>query len=64
MHLMVNRVIDRTTMLDSLSEPACPSPPPSRGDEIHHPQRPRAEAGRRHGHPRDVRILPKSRDFH
>ncbi|MFM6933473.1 MAG: error-prone DNA polymerase, partial [Novosphingobium sp.] len=62
-HLMVSRVIDRTAMLDNLSEPACP-PPLSRGDEILHPQRPRTETAQRHGHPRDVRILPRSRDFH
>jgi error-prone DNA polymerase len=35
----------------------------SRGDEIEHPQRPR-QMPPRHGHPRNVRILPRSRDFH
>ena len=58
-HLMASRIIDRTAMLDHLSgQDGMPSPA-SRGDEIHHPQRPRMQ-----GHPRNVRILPKSRDFH
>jgi error-prone DNA polymerase len=30
-----------------------------RGDEVARPQ-----TARGHGHPRNVRILPKSRDFH
>ncbi|WJS98106.1 error-prone DNA polymerase [Novosphingobium humi] len=47
-HVMVERVIDRTAMLTGLSETA--------GGEI-----PRPSA---HHHPRNVRILPKSRDFH
>jgi error-prone DNA polymerase len=63
-HLMVNRVIDRTAMLDSLSEPVCPAPPLSSDDKIHHRQNPRNETARRYGHPRNVRILPRSRDFH
>ena len=58
-HLMAAHVIDRTGMLDGISQ----SPPSglelSRGDEIAHPQRPRT-----HNHPRNVRILPRSRDFH
>jgi len=45
-HLMAQRIIDRTALLDRLTaaEPARPS-------------RPR-------GHPRQVRVIPKSRDFH
>ena len=58
-HLMAARVIDRTAMLDRLTDQERVSPPISRGDEVHHPQRPRT-----HGHPRDVRVLPRSRDFH
>ena len=34
-------------------------PQPSYSDEIAHPQMPRGN-----GHPRNVRILPRSRDFH
>jgi len=48
-HLMAHRILDRTAMLDQISEGE--SSPPS----------PRPHA---HRHPRDVRILPKSRDFH
>lgn len=58
-HLMVARVIDRTDLLDRLVDRQQTTLPISRGDEMHHPQRPRL-----HGHPRNVRILPKSRDFH
>ena len=58
-HLMVRRVIDRTAMLDRLTDQKSITPQTSRGDEVLHPQRPYT-----HGHPRDVRILPKSRDFH
>jgi error-prone DNA polymerase len=58
-HLMAKRVIDRTAMLDHLTDQQPLVQQTSRGDEIHHPQRPR-----QHGHPRDVRILPRSRDFH
>ncbi|MBS0476171.1 MAG: error-prone DNA polymerase, partial [Proteobacteria bacterium] len=58
-HLMARRIIDRTTMLDHLTEQGEIAAVQSRGDEVTHPQRPR-----RHGHPRDVRIIPPSRDFH
>ncbi|MBB6122581.1 error-prone DNA polymerase [Sphingobium subterraneum] len=57
-HLMADRVIDRTALLDHLTHGGMPSPA-GRGDEVLHPQRPRT-----HGHPRDVRIIPPSRDFH
>ena len=58
-HLMAARITDRTDLLDRLTDQEKVRHPISRGDEIHHPQRPRM-----HGHPRDVRVLPKSRDFH
>lgn len=58
-HLMAQRIIDRTEMLDRLSDKRTMETPISPGDEVHHPRAPRA-----HGHPRNVRILPKSRDFH
>jgi error-prone DNA polymerase len=61
-HLMANRVVDRTAMLDTLGDGRKVRPPDLlRADVIANPQPPR---GYRHGHPRDVRILPKSRDFH
>jgi error-prone DNA polymerase len=72
-HLMARQITDRSDLLDRLVVPGAQADagsgagaevetlalPISRGDEIHHPQRPRT-----HGHPRDVRIIPRSRDFH
>jgi error-prone DNA polymerase len=64
-HLVSERMWDRTADLSLLSEDGLkhrmhadqiPPPPDSRGAD------PRAAGGMRH--PRDVRILPKSRDFH
>ena len=61
-HLMATRIVDRTAMLDTLGD----------GREIR-PTSARAGSDASataagpcgiHGHPRDVRILPKSRDFH
>ena len=56
-HLMAHTVIDRTDELGRLSKTHCANPQLSRADEVNRPQNPR-------GHPRNVRILPKSRDFH
>nr|WP_235512512.1 error-prone DNA polymerase [Sphingomonas sp. Leaf17] len=50
-HLMAARLIDRTDALSGLSDATEPTNPPS-------------AAALGHQHPRDVRILPKSRDFH
>ncbi|MFB0873261.1 MULTISPECIES: error-prone DNA polymerase [unclassified Sphingobium] len=57
-HLMVDRVTDASSALDWLHEQ-----PMSRSDEVTHPGAPRAAPSPRR-HPRDVRILPSSRDFH
>lgn len=57
-HLMAARVIDRTAELSRLSDAYQPMIELSNADEFLHPQSSRA------GHPRDVRILPGSRDFH
>ena len=62
-HLMASRIVDRTAMLDALGTGPRVEPALARADEGKHPQYPR-KASPRHGHPRDVRILPKSRDFH
>ena len=53
-HVMVSRIHDRTPLLAHLTaaHPAGSSPPLQ------------AEGSQRSGHPRNVRILPKSRDFH
>ena len=77
-HLMTTHADDRTAMLRHLSEDHDPTITLSRADEFLRPQHPRgrdprhAEPAQRvlppkpshHGHPRDVRILPRSRDFH
>ena len=57
-HLMVSRVFDRTGALDHLSRAHHPEIELARADEIGSPHPARGR------HPRDVRILPKSRDFH
>ncbi len=69
-HLMAKRAFDRSAMLRRLSEDHDPNLVLSRADEFIHPQHPRGRDPRHaavpshHRHPRDVRILPKSRDFH
>jgi error-prone DNA polymerase len=57
MHLIARRVFDRSALLDSLTEnrPLRPPLSPADGPKSSDP---------RHGHPRNVRILPRSRDFH
>ena len=72
MHLMVDRVWDRTDDLKRLSVDHDPQLVLSRADVFVHPQHHSVKEIRdghrktppRHGHPRDVRILPNSRDFH
>ncbi len=54
-HLMASAVYDRTELLGRLGDDA-PRPRPGRSGETA-----RNQGGR---HPRDVRILPRSRDFH
>jgi error-prone DNA polymerase len=58
-HLMVNRVVDRSDLLATLTATrgdGAITPPLARGDEVARPVPSR--------HPRDARVLPKSRDFH
>ena len=57
-HLMAQKVFDRTRELGRLSETHHASITLSRADEFLNPRVTRGS------HPRDVRILPKSRDFH
>lgn len=57
-HLMATTITDRTDELKRLSEEHDANVPIPHNDEFARPVYPR------HGHPRDVRILPKSRDFH
>ena len=51
LHLMVEHLTDRSADLNRLSEDEVPLPPPTHS----HVKR---------GHPRNVRVLPPSRDFH
>ena len=58
-HLMATNIIDRTADLDLLSDVHNADPALLRSDKLANPPHPSS-----HHHPRDVRILPKSRDFH
>ena len=58
MHLMARRIVDRSELLGRLTDDHPMRLPMSPADGPKNPQDPR------HGHPRNVRILPKSRDFH
>jgi error-prone DNA polymerase len=62
-HLMTARVQDRSDMLRLLSEDHALDPPLARVDEVIRPVLTRSPDPRA-THPRDVRVLPKSRDFH
>ncbi|MGE0180053.1 MAG: error-prone DNA polymerase [Sphingomonas sp.] len=59
-HLMASRIVDATAALDRLSETHSAKPELCRSDAILHPDYERAPGG----HPRNVRVLPRSRDFH
>jgi error-prone DNA polymerase len=71
-HLVAETLEDRTADLDRLSAPAASiprlEPPYAPGDEPGRPNRSGVDASRRRPprphHPRDVRPLPRSRDFH
>ena len=63
-HLMASRIQDRSGLLDLLSETHLARPPLARADEFIHPDQPSRHHVTRGNHPRNVRILPKSRDFH
>jgi error-prone DNA polymerase len=56
-------VFDRTQELERLSEDHPTRTTLSRADVFEHPQPPR-HAVPRGSHPRNVRVLPPSRDFH
>lgn len=60
-HVVARRIIDRTADLARLSETHEADIQLARADVVAHPQPPRQPS---HRHPRDVRILPGSRDFH
>jgi error-prone DNA polymerase len=58
-HLVAHRLLDRSPDLRLLSEETKPHFQLTRADEVLHPQHPRTS-----NHPRNERIIPKSRDFH
>ena len=58
-HLMASRITDRSLELQRLSATHETRTPGSRGLEDLHPGYPPT-----HGHPRNVRVVPRSRDFH
>jgi error-prone DNA polymerase len=62
-HVIATHLIDASTSLDALSDAERLNPPIARADECNRPIPERAGPGAR-THPRDVRIIPKSRDFH
>ncbi|TPG15703.1 error-prone DNA polymerase [Sphingomonas oligophenolica] len=62
-HLMAKRAYDRTDELRRLSSDYQAEPPLCPVDEVIRPK-PIASRDPRGHHPRDVRVLPKSRDFH
>ena len=63
-HLMAEKLTDRTHELDRLSEDKV-RPELSRADGPTHGEGPDTRPRHSHGrHPRNVRVLPKSRDFH
>jgi error-prone DNA polymerase len=57
-HVIAQHLTDATAALHALSDDLLP-PTLDRADEVRRPVQ-----GSRGGHPRDVRVIPKSRDFH
>ena len=62
-HLIAEHLADRTADLALLSEGEPPVKPPMGDDAAKSGGDPRLRENRHH-HPRDVRVLPRSRDFH
>lgn len=60
-HVVADSLEDRTARLDTLADEMVPQTT-VRGDHPTHPVASQVGGGRRH--PRDVRVIPKSRDFH
>jgi error-prone DNA polymerase len=58
-HVVATHLIDRSDAIDRLSNDAM-AVPLARADEVRRP----VAQDTRHRHPRDVRVIPKSRDFH
>ena len=58
-HIVARAVHDRSDALLRLSQGETVDPQLARADEVKRPI-----PAQRHGHPRDARIMPESRDFH
>lgn len=58
-HVIASAVHDRSDLLDALAISHRANPQLTRADEATHPVQQRS-----HGHPRNRRVVPKSRDFH
>ena len=65
MHLMATRITDMSGVLDRLSDAHDATPALARASEdlVHGPSN-RKPPPSRARHPRDVRVIPRSRDFH
>jgi len=63
-HLMADRIIDRSDVLARLSDMDEPKPELSPADVFKHPQSRHDDRPRMSQHPRNVRLLPRPRDFH
>jgi len=61
-HLVAQSIEDRTADLGLLSDVRL-NPPTAPADEVKKDQ-PGSRNPMRHRHPRDVRVIPNSRDFH
>ncbi len=62
-HVIAAHLTDATARLHALSEDLLDAPL-ARADEVNRPMPERGPPGGPGGHPRDTRIIPKSRDFH
>lgn len=62
-HVIATHLTDATAALHALSDDLLPQTL-DRADEVRRPIEGRLPAHHRAGHPRDARVIPKSRDFH
>jgi len=62
-HVIATHLTDATPALHALSDDLLPATL-DRADEVRRPLQGRQPAYHRAGHPRDARVIPKSRDFH
>jgi error-prone DNA polymerase len=60
-HVVADRLEDRTARLDTLAQERLPATS-VRGDHVTHPLP--GQIQDMHQHPRNARVIPKSRDFH